>query len=546
MRHFLPKIWLLMLAAVAVTTAGCQSQRGLEKVTFPTPRLLEPRTVQSPGTTDANFEAITAPPVIRGQQPTFGGRGAGAMPNDPLFVRQPSSTVGGQFNPVRPVQYSLDGNTTVSNGQPNGGLGEPPLSGQPIVPPSGQVLHQPGTGLGRPGVSHRPALPFGATATAVSQPPFNIESPLVDPNYVDPRYIDIDVLLEEAQTGRLMFGVGVNSDAGVIGNIVIDEQNFDITRWPHSFRDLAGGAFRGAGQRFRLEALPGTQVQRYTASFSDPYVFNSPFSLSVSGFYYDRFFVDWDEQRVGGHLGLGYSFPERPDLSTSMTFRYETIDIFNPRVPTPLALTEVVGQNDLMSLRFQVSHDRRDSAHLPTEGHLIRLSFEQAFGSFTYPKFEGDYRVYFVTSERPDRTGRHVLGLSLKLGAAGDDTPLYEHFFAGGFSTIRGFDFRGASPRAAGGTVAVGGEFQFLSSAEYRFPLTADDNLYGSFFLDVGTVEESSSVTWSDVRITPGFELRVNVPALGPIPLAIGAGVPIQYETGDKLRAFHFFVGMSR
>ncbi|MFP6658265.1 MAG: BamA/TamA family outer membrane protein, partial [Pirellulales bacterium] len=99
---------------------------------------------------------------------------------------------------------------------------------------------------------------------------------------------------------------------------------------------------------------------------------------------------------------------------------------------------------------------------------------------------------------------------------------------------------------AAGGTVAVGGEFQVLTSAEYRFPLTADDNLYGSFFLDVGTVEESSSVTWSDVRITPGFELRVNVPALGPIPLAIGAGVPIQYETGDKLRAFHFFVGMSR
>jgi outer membrane protein insertion porin family len=493
-----------------------------------------------------NFGARTSAPIIRGQQPTLGGQGTSALPGDQYFSRRPTTTFGGQSNPVRPAQFSVDSNGNPANGQPNGNFSAPAFGEQPFGTPPGQVFRQPGTGLGQPGVSNQPALPFGAAGTTVSQPPFNIPSPIVDPNYIEFQPIDIDVLLEEAQTGRLMFGIGVNSDAGVIGNIVIDEQNFDITRWPRSFRDFTSGAFRGAGQRFRLEALPGTQVQRYTASFSDPYIFNSPFSLSLSGFYYDRFFVDWDEQRVGGSLGFGYSFPERPDLSTSVNFRYETIDIFNPRVPTPQALTEVVGQNDLMSVRFQVSHDRRDSAYLPTEGHLIRLSFEQAFGSFTYPKFEGDYRKYFVTRERPDRTGRHVLGLSLKIGAAGDDTPLYEHFFAGGFSTIRGFDFRGASPTAGAGNVVVGGEFQVLSSAEYRFPLTADDNLYGSFFLDVGTVEESSSIAFSDVRVTPGFELRVNIPALGPIPLAIGVGVPIQHEVGDDLRPFHFFVGISR
>ena len=33
-------------------------------------------------------------------------------------------------------------------------------------------------------------------------------------------------------TGRLMLGVGVNSDAGLVGNFVLDEQNFDITRLP--------------------------------------------------------------------------------------------------------------------------------------------------------------------------------------------------------------------------------------------------------------------------------------------------------------------------
>ncbi|HUS39336.1 MAG TPA: hypothetical protein VMX74_07800, partial [Pirellulales bacterium] len=41
------------------------------------------------------------------------------------------------------------------------------------------------------------------------------------------RPVDLDLLLQEAQTGRLDFGVGIDSDAGLVGNVVIDEQNFD-------------------------------------------------------------------------------------------------------------------------------------------------------------------------------------------------------------------------------------------------------------------------------------------------------------------------------
>jgi outer membrane protein insertion porin family len=386
----------------------------------------------------------------------------------------------------------------------------------------------------------QPTLPYGGVVQPTAQPPFVPESPLVLP---PDRPIDLDVMLEEAQTGRLMFGVGFNSDAGVVGNLVIDEQNFDIMRWPTSLADWANGtAFRGAGQRFRMEALPGTQVQRYTVSFSDPYFLGTNVSFGASGFYYERDFTDWDERRWGGRLSLGYIFPERPDLSTTLSTRYEQIDIANPRTPTPPELKEVVGDNELISLRWEISHDVRDNAFLPSEGHLIRLAFEQGMGTFSYPRFEGDYRKYFVMRQRPDGSGRHVLGLSGHLGVSGSDTPIYEHFYAGGFSTLRGFEFRGASPKTLG--VIVGGEFQLLGSAEYRFPLTADDNLYGSFFMDVGTVERV--VEFTDFRVTPGFELRVNIPALGPVPLAVGFGVPIAHATGDDIQNFHFFVGISR
>ena len=68
-----------------------------------------------------------------------------------------------------------------------------------------------------------------------------------------------------------MFGVGVNSDAGLVGNITWTSRT-SIGRRPTSWEDIMEGrAFRGAGERFRLELVPGTQVQRYMISFQEPY-----------------------------------------------------------------------------------------------------------------------------------------------------------------------------------------------------------------------------------------------------------------------------------
>ncbi len=138
-------------------------------------------------------------------------------------------------------------------------------------------------------------------------------------------FVDINGIVTEGQTGRLMFGVGVNSNAGVVGNIVLDEQNFDIRRLPRSWADLwSGQAWRGAGQRFRIEASPGTQVSRYAISFTEPYLFDTPISFSTSGSYYERQFRDWFEDRISGRFGLGYQLPYRPDWSISANFGSKT------------------------------------------------------------------------------------------------------------------------------------------------------------------------------------------------------------------------------
>jgi outer membrane protein insertion porin family len=394
-----------------------------------------------------------------------------------------------------------------------------------------------------------PDVPGPMLPGTMLRPDGTVGVPMFPPGLADPtidpyRFLDLDVHVQEARTGRIMIGAGINSDAGLLGNFMIEEQNFDWRRWPTSWEDVrAGTAFRGAGQRFRLEAMPGTQVQRYLVSFQEPYLWNTPISLGLSGFFYDRRFFDWDEQRLGGHLSLGYEFPN--DWTIVGRLRGEEVTIHRPRIVPPVPeVAEVLGSNNLYSYRFALAHDTRDSAFLPTQGHLIEVAYEHVFGTFQYPIGTAEARQYFTLRERIDGSGRHVLSVAGQLGVAGDETPVYDHFFAGGFTTMRGFQYRGASPRTGG--VIVGGEFQVLGSVEYMFPITADDMLRGVTFVDFGTVERDVRIDSDNFRIAPGFGLRISHPGLGPAPIALDLAFPVANATGDQIRNFSFFIGVRR
>lgn len=358
-----------------------------------------------------------------------------------------------------------------------------------------------------------------------------------------PLWLPLRPETQETETGKLMFSVGVNSDAGLIGSVVIDEQNFDWTRWPRSWEDVRNAtAFRGAGQRFRAEAVPGTLTQRYSVTFQEPYLLDTNVSLGLSAYYFQRDYVEWDEERLGGRVSLGYQFT--PDLSGVVAVRAANVNISNPQDPALPDLQQVLGNNALYGFETRLIHDTRDSTFLPTEGHLLELAFEQVVGSFQYPRGEIDFRQYFMLHERPDGSGRHVLSLGGRVALTGDNTPIYERYYAGGFSTIRGFEFRDASPVRQG--VYVGGDLMVLASAEYMFPITASDALRGVVFVDTGAVQPTIH-EWTDrFRVAPGAGLRITIPAMGPAPIALDLAFPVSRERTDHLQAFSFFVGFTR
>ncbi len=373
-------------------------------------------------------------------------------------------------------------------------------------------------------------------------------------------YADLDVTIAQTTTGRINIGGAYNSDNGIVGQFIIDEKDFDITRFPRNFQDiLDGNAFRGGGQAFRLEVVPGQDLQRYLVSFTEPYFLGTDYSFSASGYLFDRSYFDWDENRLGGRLSLGRRLT--PDLSVSAGLRMERVRVDNPRLLDPADPTETqstsaqlndaLGKSNLFLGNIGLIRDTRDHPFLATKGTYLSATFSQAFGDFSYSRADIEYRRYRLMYERPDRSGRHTISYGSKLGYTGGDTPVYEHYFAGGFSTMRGFDFRGVGPKegALGGDggIRVGGEFQWLNTVEYTFPLTADDMVKGVVFCDFGTVEQDVSL--DNFRVAPGFGFRVNMPAIGiGAPLAFDFAFPIATadDGSDEEKVFSFYLGVLR
>jgi outer membrane protein insertion porin family len=364
----------------------------------------------------------------------------------------------------------------------------------------------------------------------------------VGPDRQDPfpnqAFADIITSVEEAPTGRFMLGVGASGFQGLTGTLSVIEKNFDITNVPRSFDDvLSGKAFRGGGQDFQIQLMAGTLFNRFLISLREPYLFDLPIGAGGTGYLFQRIYPDWTESRAGGRFSLGRQFGTAAYADVAM--RVENVEFYGYRTPAPADFLAASGHSLLATLRPSLRFDNRNSPFMPNKGQYVEFSFEQGWGTFTYPKFEAEGRTYFTTGSRPDGSGQRILALRGHFGITGMDTPVYERFFAGYLGSLRGFAYRGVGPHVDG--VNVGGLIMAVGSLEYMFPLTASDRVRQVIFTDFGSV--NNQYTIDNLRVSVGTGLRLTIPAMGPLPLAFDLAFPVLKAAGDRVNYFNFQIG---
>ena len=370
-----------------------------------------------------------------------------------------------------------------------------------------------------------------------------------------PGYRDVLVEVTETNTGNISFGAGVSSDAGLLGSIQLSQNNFDITDTPESAEELLSGrAFRGGGQTFNISASPGTQVQNFSISLSDPRVFETDYSVSMAAFFRNRFFSDHDEKRAGARASVGRRFGDR--WTANIALRAERVSLSNIDNDAPVDLFEAVGPDTLFGVGLNLTRTTVPPAQRfrPQTGARTELGIEQIFGDFNFSKIRAEQQFFLpLYEDSQGRAGIFSFLTTVNYIPQQNQAPIYERFFLGG-QTFRGFDFRGVSPRGkrhdTGGVSndPAGGDFSFFAGVEYEHPVfgqvpgTGDPIISVVGFIDTGTV--TSSPGFDDYRISVGMGMRMRVPALGPVPLAFDFGFPIKDVAGDDKQVFSFSVDL--
>jgi outer membrane protein insertion porin family len=231
-------------------------------------------------------------------------------------------------------------------------------------------------------------------------------------------------------------------------------------------------------------------------------------------------------------------------IKADITYRWNQIKISDVDTTATSALLNEVGTNVVSSTTFSASFDNRDSVFDTTKGNFLTGSIECAGGPFggdkNYAKFNSRVSHYVPLWNASALEFRGRVGVVNQYGDS-NEVPIYERFFAGGASTIRGYNERKIGPIDPITKDALGGNSMMIGNIEYLYPVLSFAK--AAVFYDVGNVwEKVDKIGSGGFKSGVGFGVRLKTP-IGPIMLDYG--IPLNKEPGEDSKGggrFHFNV----
>jgi outer membrane protein insertion porin family len=348
----------------------------------------------------------------------------------------------------------------------------------------------------------------------------------IDVEPVDARK-PVIVRVEDGSPIILGYGVGYQDREGLRGTVEISHNNL----W---------GLARSISFRTRASLLE----QRGQITYKEPRLFNHDLDSFVTLYAEKTSKVSFDTTRTNASLQV----LKHTRSLNNFLFRYtfETVDLSDIRV-NPQA-TGQEGTLKLSSVSTAWFRDTRDDPFDPTKGFFNTANFtvtSKLIGS------ETNFVSFFGQSQYQRRlNGNLVVASSLRLGltkpyGSTPTVPISERFFAGGSTTLRGFNLDCAGPLDVqpktpeseneprrlncGGPsdseyyAPLGGNALMIANLELRVPLTTNFSFVP--FYDAGNVFPTiSTIRFSSFTNTLGAGLRYKTP-FGPLRVDFGFNV---------------------
>jgi outer membrane protein insertion porin family len=344
--------------------------------------------------------------------------------------------------------------------------------------------------------------------------------------------LEIDVV-EKANTAKVNFGAGYSTLDGLVGTFSLAWANFDASQLPRIWR------CKGAGQELRLSTEFGRRRTQYSFGFTEPYLFDSKTLGSFDLYDIWRLRPYYDETRLGGNVTFGRPLSEY--VRGRSTYKFESVEVIS-RGSDPGRLPWVaseVGRKNTSSVTLGVERDSRDNVFFPQEGSDTEIDGELA-GSV----FGGDvnfWRVTMGSSWYFKHFWETVLAVRARGGyvdrySSTKTVPLYERFYLGGATTVRGYDEWEVGPRDIFGN-PEGGKSMFYTNFEYRIPISKEFFHLIAFWDSGYCWRELRDINLQDVQSGVGGGIRLNIPMMGL--LAIDYGYGLAAHSGQ----IHFNIG---
>lgn len=206
---------------------------------------------------------------------------------------------------------------------------------------------------------------------------------------------------------------------------------------------------------------------------------------------------------------------------------------------------DVLGERDRSTIQVPVAlaYDTRDNLLDATKGiratGAVQPIFNLRTGNAFASRFDAAASSYWMLGDDGDfiLAARAAVGGSIADSV--EDLPVDLRYFAGGGSSVRGYEYQALSPRNAVNQI-IGGRSTVEGSVELRSWLW--DDFGAAAFVDAGAASSSNFPDFDNVGVGVGVGVRYRTP-VGPI--RVDFAVPLDPPAGDSEFGIYVALGQA-